>query len=172
RAWNVLIGVPFLAPSLTYVGSHLDHHRLATLGTWNDPEYIPLSRSAPLRHLGFLLVPALEVPMFPLRWGLLGPASWVIPSLRRWVVERASTLALNPRYRRPAPQGRDTVRWMAQEPAAGALVWLVAFAVVAGWISAQWLLQWDVVTAGALILNQARNPAPPPYQNRGPVTSP
>ena len=47
-AWNVLVGVPFLAPSLTYVGSHLDHHRQATFGTWNDPEYLPLARSTPL----------------------------------------------------------------------------------------------------------------------------
>ena len=166
-AWNVLVGVPFLAPSLTYVGSHLDHHRLATFGTWSDPEYLPLSRSTPLRHLGFLLVPTVEVPMFPLRWGLLGPASWVLPSLRRWVVERASTLVLNPRYRRPAPQGRDTVRWMAQETAAGALVWLVAAAVVAGWISVQWLLQWYLVIAGALILNQARNLAAHRYESDG-----
>ncbi len=166
-AWNVLVGVPFLAPSLTYVGSHLDHHRLATFGTWSDPEYLPLSRSTPLRHLGFLLVPAVEVPMFPLRWGLLGPASWVLPPLRRWVVERASTLALNPRYRRPAPQGRDTVRWMAQETAAGAFVWLVAAAVVAGWISVQWLLQWYLVIAGALILNQARNLAAHRYESDG-----
>ena len=105
--------------------------------------------------------------MFPLRWGLLGPASWVLPSLRRWVVERASTLVLNPRYRRPAPQGRDTVRWMAQETAAGALVWLVAAAVVAGWISVQWLLQWYLVIAGALILNQARNLAAHRYESDG-----
>ena len=166
-AWNVLVGVPFLAPSLTYVGSHLDHHRLATFGTWNDPEYLPLSRSSPLRHLGFLLVPAVEVPMFPLRWGILGPASWTIPPLRRWVVERASTLALNPRYRRSAPEGRDTVRWIAQEPAAAALVWLVAATVVAGWISAQWLLQWYLVIAGALILNQARNLAAHRYESDG-----
>ena len=168
--WNVLVGAPFLAPSFTYVGSHLDHHRLATFGTWNDPEYLPLARSTRLAHLGFLLVPAVEVPMFPIRWGVLGPASWVIPPLRRWVVERASTLALNPRYRRPAPQARDTVRWMVQEIAAGALVWLVAAAVVAGWISVQWLLQWYVVLAGALILNQARNLAAHRYESDGQPT--
>jgi fatty acid desaturase len=169
-AWNVLVGVPFLAPSLTYVGSHLDHHRQSTFGTGNDPEYLPLARSTRLRHLGFLLVPAVEVPMFPVRWGVLGPASWVIPPLRRWVVERASTLALNPRYRRPAPEGRDAARWMAQEAAAGVLVWLVAVAVVAGWIPVQWLLQWYVVIAGALILNQARNLAAHRYESDGQPT--
>ncbi len=169
-AWNVLVGVPFLAPSLTYVGSHLDHHRQATFGTWNDPEYLPLGRSTSLGHLGFLLVPAVEVAMFPVRWGVLGPVSWVIPRLRRWVVERVSTLALNPRYRRPALQGRDAARWMAQEPAAGALVWLVAAAVVAGWISVQWLLQWYVVIVGALILNQARNLAAHRYESDGQPT--
>src|SRR5262249_3907826 len=40
--------------------------------------------------------------------------------------ERASTLVLNTRYRRPAPKGRETVRWITEEIAAAALVWLVA----------------------------------------------
>ena len=154
--WNALVGVPFLAPSLMYVGSHLDHHRQATFGTWNDPEYLPLARSTPLRHLGFLLVPTVEVPMLPVRWGVLGPASWVIPPLRRWVVTRASTLVLNPRYRRPEPKGREAVRWIAQEAAAAALVWLVAGGVVAGRVPVQWLLQWYVVVAGALELSEDR----------------
>jgi len=166
-AWNILVGVPFLAPSLTYVGSHLDHHRQATFGTWNDPEYLPLARSTPLRHLGFLLVPVVEIPMFPVRWGVLGPLSWVNPSLRRSVVARASTLVLNPRYRRPAPQGRDTVRWMVQEAAAAALVWLVAAGAVMGRVPIQSLLQWYIVVAGALVLNQARNLAAHRYESDG-----
>jgi len=168
--WNVLVGVPFLAPSLTYVSSHLDHHRLATFGTWNDPEYLPLARSTPLRHLGFLFVPAVEVLLFPLRWGVLGPASWFIPPLRRWVVERASTLVLNTRYRRPAPKGRETVRWIAEEAAAAVLVWLVAWGVAAGRIPPQWLLQWYVVLVGALVLNQARNLAAHRYESDGQPT--
>ena len=171
-AWNILVGVPVLAPSLTYVGSHLDHHRQATFGTWNDPEYLPLARSTPLRHLGFLLVPMVEVLMFPVRWGVLGPASWVIPPLRRWVVARASTLVLNPRYRRPAPKGRDAARWIAEEVAAAALVWLVTAGVVAGRVPLHWLLQWYVVVAGALVLNQARNLAAHRYESDGqPVDS-
>jgi len=166
-AWNILVGVPFLAPSLTYVGSHLDHHRQATFGTWNDPEYLPLARSTPLRHLGFLLVPAVQVPTFVVRWGVLGPASWIIPALRRWVVARASTLVLNPRYRRPAPKGRETARWIAQEVAAAVLVWLVAWGVAAGRVPLQWLLQWYVVLVGALVLNQARNLAAHRYESDG-----
>jgi fatty acid desaturase len=169
-AWNVLVGVPFLAPSLTYVGSHLDHHRHATFGTWSDPEYLPLARSTPLRHLGFLLVPTVEVLMFPVRWGVLGPASWVIPPLRRWVVARASTLVLNPRYRRPAPKGREAARWMAQEAAAAALVWLVTAGVGAGRVPLHWLWQWYVVITGALILNQARNLAAHRYESNGQPT--
>jgi fatty acid desaturase len=101
---------------------------------------------------------------------VLGPLSWVIPPLRRCVVARASTLALNPRYRRSAPQGRDAVRWMAQEAAAAALVWLVAAAVVAGRVPHQWLLQWYVVGVGALVLNQARNLAAHRYESDGQPT--
>ena len=74
---------------------------------------------------------------------------------------------LNPRYRRAAPKGRDTVRWATQEVAAAVLVWLVAWGVAAGTIPLHWLLQWYLVLAGALVLNQARNLAAHRYESDG-----
>src|SRR5579884_3650500 len=41
--WNLLIGVPLLMPSFTYVGVHGSHHKLSTYGTEQDPEYLPFS---------------------------------------------------------------------------------------------------------------------------------
>ncbi|WP_231733383.1 fatty acid desaturase, partial [Phenylobacterium sp. CCH12-B4] len=40
-AWNVLIGVPFLTPSLLYEGVHVLHHAKDRYGTARDPEYHP-----------------------------------------------------------------------------------------------------------------------------------
>src|SRR5258707_14251360 len=59
---------------------------------------------------------------------------------------------------------------MVQEAAAAALVWLVAWGVVAGRVPVQWLLQWYVVLVGALVLNQARNLAAHRYESDGQPT--
>ena len=31
--WNLIVGIPFMLPSLMYVGSHSDHHRRASGGS-------------------------------------------------------------------------------------------------------------------------------------------
>ena len=41
--WHLLVGLPFMLPSLMYVGSHSDHHRQTTFGTIADPEYAPIA---------------------------------------------------------------------------------------------------------------------------------
>ena len=43
-AWNALIGVPWLTPSLLYEGVHILHHAKDRYGTDRDPEYHPLAR--------------------------------------------------------------------------------------------------------------------------------
>src|SRR5215207_9192743 len=94
-AWNLVIGIPFMLPSLMYVGSHGDHHRQANFGTAGDPEYAPLAQQSRLQLLWFV-VGVIFVPLLlPLRWGLIGPLSFFIPDLRRIVVEQASSLVIN-----------------------------------------------------------------------------
>ena len=36
--WNLVLGVPLLLPSFTYVGVHQSHHSLSTYGTRDDPD--------------------------------------------------------------------------------------------------------------------------------------
>src|SRR5438128_2726112 len=42
-AWNFLIGVPWLLPSVMYEGVHNGHHKKSTYGTSADPEYLSLA---------------------------------------------------------------------------------------------------------------------------------
>ena len=150
-----------------YVGSHNDHHRQPTFGTSCDPEYAPLAHRSWRRILWFVVslvfVPALLI----LRWGVLGPLAFFLPPLRRLLIERASTLVINPDYRRPAPRGKHAVRWLVQEIAVALTVWGVAASVVQGWLSLQWIVQWYIVMTGIALVNQVRTLAAHRYDNDG-----
>ena len=163
--WNLMVGIPFMLPSLMYVGSHGDHHRQSAFGTANDPEYAPLAQHSRLQLLGFvggiIFVPLL----LTLRWGLLGPLSFVIPPLRRIAVEQASSLIINTDYRRPFPTGRATLRWWLQEIATALAFWGVVGAWGIGVVPSHWLVQWYVVSAGILLVNQVRTLAAHRYNN-------
>jgi fatty acid desaturase len=166
-AWHLFVGLPFLLPSLMYVGSHSDHHRQTTFGTVADPEYAPLARWSSVR-IAWFVVSGIAVPLLlTLRWGVLGPLSYLIPPLRRLVVERASTLVINLHYRRPFPQGWQAVYWALQEAAAALVFWLAVVGGLAGWLTLRWFLQWYVVAAGVVLTNQVRTLAAHRYDNDG-----
>jgi len=166
-AWHLLVGFPFMLPSLMYVGSHRDHHRQTTFGTIADPEYAPIARWSGLRIAWFVASVLAVPPLLMLRWGVVGPLSSLIPPLRRLVVERASTLVINPDYRRPTPQGRQAARWTIQETATATVFWLVVVGGLMGWLALRWLLHWYIVAAGVLLVNQVRTLAAHRYDNDG-----
>src|SRR5262249_12850194 len=166
-AWHFVVGFPFMLPSLMYVGSHADHHRQATFGTGDDPEYVPLARWSRLR-LAWFVIAVIVVPMLlALRWGVLGPCSYLIRPLRRLLVGRASTLVINPHYRRPLPTAQQAVRWRVQEGAAALTFWLSIVGWLAGWIPPRGFFQWYVVAAGVVLINQLRTLAAHRYDNDG-----
>lgn len=154
-AWHALVGLPLQAPSLMY-WTHADHHRRSTYGTDRDPEWAPIERWGRLRLLLFVgmvvPVPALLV----LRWAVLGPLSWVCPPLRRLVVERLSTLVINPAYRRPPLEPGVRRRFVLEEAAGGAVAWGGALALAQGWLPAAVFVQWFATLAGMLVVNQLR----------------
>ena len=163
--WHLLVGLPILLPSLMYVGSHGDHHRPRVFGTPEDPEYAPLahaSRLGLLRFVGGVVVVPL---LLPLRWGVIGPLSYALPGLRRLVVRRASSLVINPAYRRPLPTQRQRGRWLVQEWAAALFVWAIAGAWLSGMLPTHWIVQWYVVMAVMLIVNQVRTLAAHRYEH-------
>ena len=166
-AWNLLVGIPALTPSLMYVGSHMDHHRRNAFGTPEDPEYVSMTRWGRLRIAFFVVTGAFVPLLLVLRWGLVAPLSRICPPLRRLAVERMSTLVINVGYRRPGPRGRQLRRWKREETAAMLFVWAVAAGVALGWIPLAVILQFWIVTGGVWMTNQARTLVAHGYHNEG-----
>lgn len=166
-AWNLLVGFPLVTPSLMYVGSHAEHHRRSVFGTSADPEYVPLAHWSRARIVLFVWTVALLPPAMALRWGVLGPLSYLVPALRRLVVGNLSTLVINSTYVRPMPKGRQRWRWAAQEAGACFFFWLIVALVYAGVVPSIWLVQWWLVGAGILVVNQVRTLAAHGYANAG-----
>ncbi len=166
-AWHLLVGLPMLAPSLLYVGSHGDHHRKSVYGTAGDPEYETLADWSAMRlvlsTLGLVLVPAALL----LRWSVLGPISWFFPPLRRFLVGRLSTLVINAAYRRRAPLGRQRRRWLWGELGAALVSWSLLGSIAVGVVSVDLLIQWYGILSAILLLNHVRTLAAHRYQSGG-----
>jgi fatty acid desaturase len=163
--WNLLIGIPLLMPSFLYEGVHTQHHAKTRYGTSEDPEYLPLALMKPWSLPLFIIV-ALAMPVgLILRFALLSPLSAVIPPLRRMVVERYSALAINPGYRRRAPEGALARMWRWQE--IGASLWAIALigsVFVFGWRP---LLTGMAVLSVAAVINQLRTLVAHLWENEG-----
>jgi fatty acid desaturase len=113
-AWNILFAIPTLMPSFAY-RNHLDHHNPRHFGTVKDGEYLALG-AGPVRRIVFYL---LQIPLLPalaiFRFLVLTPLSFLHPRLRRLVLERASSLVINPKYRRNLPADEPRGTWIALE---------------------------------------------------------
>jgi fatty acid desaturase len=166
-AWDLLVGIPVTVPSLMYVGSHMDHHRRNGFGTQEDPEYAPIAYWGRARIALFVATVTFVPLLLLLRWGVLGPLSWLFPPLRRLLVTHCSTLVINVGYRRPAPSGSRRKRWQQEEMGAALFVWAMAGAHALGWISTAVVVQWLIVAAGILVVNQVRTLAAHGYENAG-----
>ena len=133
-AWNLLVGIPLLTPSLMYENVHTLHHARTRYGTADDPEYLPLGLMKPWSLPLFLAVAMLLPVGLLIRSAVLVPLGAVIPPLRRLVWERASALSINPAFRRRPAEGdfRRQAAW--QELGASLWAWfLVATAAIYDW---------------------------------------
>jgi len=165
RTWNLLIGIPLLMPWILY-RNHIEHHSRAHFGTPGDGEYLPLA-SAPVRDTLFYL---LKIPVLSLmtlaRFGIAGPLSYLHPSIREWVLTRASAYASNPYYIKRFPEREQRhlsiVEWLC-------FAWIVFWLVLTlfGPVTWEhWLMAW-LLHAFTLGLNWIRNLAAHRYDNRG-----
>ncbi len=165
--WNLVVGVPMLLPSFMYVGTHTDHHKRHLYGTIGDPEYVPLASMGRRAVVLFLL----EMPLVPflllVRYGILSPLSWLIPPLRKVVVERLSALVVNPAYRREAPRGRARLGWVAMELVLCAAIWSTVWLIVQGVWPARVLYVWYATATVVALINQFRTLTAHHYENDG-----
>jgi fatty acid desaturase len=166
-ARNLVIGIPLLVPSFLYEGVHNQHHAKRYYGTVDDPEYLPLALMKPWTLPVFLIAAALAPIGMLIRFGVLAPLSLLFPKLRRMVVEKYSGLQINPRFRRPAPQGDFARDWRLLEIACS--VWAVALIVLTatGVIPFRAFLIFLAVAAGVMFLNQVRTLVAHLWENEG-----
>ena len=157
-AWNLLCGFPFLVPSFTYMGVHIDHHKQKMYGTKDDGEYLPFVLLGHSRILVFFLTMLVVPAVFALRF-LLTPLSYLISPLRKLLWEYLSSLSIDPEWKRPAPAERDGKWWRLQE--ALTFLYLVAFGALLwrGVLPWKALLIWYMVSTLILLINGLRTVA-------------
>ena len=165
-AWNILVGTPFLLPSVMY-DSHGDHHRQATFATTQDPEYAPITQWSGFQVLRFVVSMIFVPVLLALRWGVLGLLSFFLPSLRRLLIAHASSLVINLHYTRSLPRANERIRWYLQELATALVFWTGVVTLSNGIFSFSWLWQWYIVGVGIAVVNQVRTLAAHRYENDG-----
>ena len=168
-AWNALIGVPLLVPSFMYEGVHSLHHARTRYGTKEDPEYLPLALMKPWTVPLFVIVSALGPIAVLVRYGLLAPLSLLSSTLRRTVVERYSSLSINPDYRRRMPEGDFRRMWIVQETAASLWAITLITLVATGIIPLRAFLIALAIHAGVVVINQFRTLVAHLWENDGEV---
>ncbi|WP_188657786.1 fatty acid desaturase family protein [Sphingomonas metalli] len=165
--WNALVGVPMLIPSFMYEGVHNLHHAKTRYGTAEDPEYLPLALMKPWTLPLFIVVSALAPVGLLIRFAVLSPLSLLSPRLRTAVVERFSALAINPQFRRRAPEGEAKRLWDRVETAAS--LWAIALIAMAatGIIPLRSFAIILGIAAAVAVLNQVRTLVAHLWENEG-----
>lgn len=165
--WNLLVGIPMLVPSFLYEGVHTLHHARTRYGTIEDPEYLPLALMKPWSLPLFVLISLLAPIALLVRFAALTPLSLVLPKLRERVVGRYSGLAINPSFRRRAPEGEARTMWYWLE--AGASIWAITLLtlVATGTVPLRGFLIFLGVASGLAVLNQIRTLVAHLWENNG-----
>lgn len=146
-AWDALVGVPLMFPAVLHVGVHVNHHKLGTYGTAQDPEYYRHGGSLSAA-VGFLLLNAVLPLLWSARFLLLAPAGLIYRPLGRYLQDHATSLSMSPDYRRDWPMG-DRERVVRTELAILA-AWSLALS-----LGATGVLPWRVFAIWALIAGSA-----------------
>jgi fatty acid desaturase len=165
RVWNLLMGIPLLMPWIIYK-NHIEHHSVRYFGTPDDGEYLPLAAAPPRETVKYLL----QAPLLPvltiLRFGVVGPVSWLHRGLREWVLTAASAGVSNPYFRKRFPAADE---WHLVIVEALCFLWLAFLAV----LLAKGVIGWMLIVKGVVLigltlgLNWVRNLAAHSYSNRG-----
>ena len=166
-AWNLLIGIPFLVPSLLYEGVHNLHHAKQRYGTARDPEYLPLASGPAIKLAAFVGV-ALFAPLGSfLRFAVAAPLSVLVPALRPVVFSRFSAMTINPGFRREDVDRSVAPGWRAQEIACWLWSWALVALAVSGGLRAAYVLTGAGLLAVVTCVNQLRTLVAHAWTNDG-----
>ena len=164
-AWNLIVGIPLLTPSLMYENVHTLHHSRMRYGTAEDPEYMALALMKPWSLPLFVLVAALAPVGLLVRWGVLAPLGLLIPALRRYSWERLSSLSINPVFRRRPPEAGERGWFLFQQ--VGASLWAIFLLSTPLWLGWKPLLVGIAVTSAVATFNQLRTLVAHLWENDG-----
>lgn len=165
-AWNLLVGIPLLTPSLMYEQVHTIHHSRMRYGTPEDPEYLPLALMTPWSLPLFLLVALLAPLAVVVRWGVLAPLGLLFPAVRTFAWERVSSLSINPDFRRRPPETEEQRRWFAWQQV-GASMWALFVISTPFWLGWKPLLVAFAIASGVATFNQLRTLVAHLWENDG-----
>lgn len=165
--WNILCGIPLMIPSFTYDGVHNDHHKPDIYGTQKDGEYVPFATKKPIEMVGYVLLSILLPGLLAIRFLLLTPLSYLVPALRKTVWERASSLTIDPNYKRAPDAIRNDHNWQQQELATASFAALIVACVMLDVLSSNVLVLWYLVAFTIFLLNSLRTLAAHAYRNPG-----
>ncbi len=165
--WNIFSGIPLMAPSFTYTGVHIDHHRPGIYGFKEDGEYVPFATGKPWRIVGYVLLIVILPLVMAARFVILTPLSYVIPPLRRRLWAHLSSLAIDLSYKRPPPAKQDDESWRLQECGAFVFGAGAIILVALGMLPVSVLVVWYAVAVVIFFLNSLRTLAAHAYRNPG-----
>ncbi len=165
--WNLTSGIPLLIPSFTYDGVHYDHHKPDVYGTSEDGEYIPFATHKPTLMVVYVLFSIFLPLIFLGRYLILTPVSYLFPPLRKFCWERASSLTINPTFKRPKDCIRNDKYWQLQEFATFVFATIVITCVVYEILPFKVLILWYLVGMVIFLLNSLRTLSAHAYRNPG-----
>jgi fatty acid desaturase len=153
--WNLLCGIPLLVPSFLYE-MHYQHHSRQTYGSAEDGEYLSFARLPRRTAVLYVLASFLAAPVLVARFLVLAPLRWICPPLSRFVLTRASALAIDGEYERPLKPGRTPWAWVLQEASCFAWCALIGGLTLSGRIPAGRLLEAAAVVTAIVLVNSLR----------------
>jgi len=136
-----------------------------------DGEYLPLG----VGPAGRIIIYLLQIPILPalaiFRFLVITPLSFLHPRLRRLVLERASSLVINPQYRRALPTDERRGGWIAIELAIFLELALFLALLISGKVAWSVFVELYVLGMAASGLNWVRTIAAHGYRNSGSTMS-
>lgn len=166
-AWNLLVGIPIMAPSFLYDVIHLDHHRRHKYGTIQDPEYLPLGKGARLDIVIFLFKTLLFPIALAVRALVLVPIGLLISPFHKWIESNLSALVINESYKRRELSEFERSRMKVIEVVTLAF-WIGVISLYTSHVlPAHVFLGWYLLVFAIGFVNQVRTLVAHRYNNEG-----
>jgi fatty acid desaturase len=153
--WHAVCGIPLLVPKFTYE-FHQEHHASRSYGTAADGEYVAYTTEPRWRVIALPFTALLGPVVFVVRFLVLAPFSWLIPTLRRYVLTRTSALMIDADFHRKLPPAGIPRSWLVEEFACFAYLVGVFTLLAFGAYSPYRLLEAYLIVSLVLFVNWIR----------------